>query len=353
MNEPDPIRAWLDDPWRAIRRVAWTLGSGVAVLAILLIVARNLAPADGGLQGLWERLRGVPAASGLLLVGLGLLVSGFRWRELMPLGTWPSGVGLAAIQCAGALLTYATPGPVGEVGAAWLARRWYAVPLAAGLAASVAARVISIVTAGFLALGAWIVFDLPVRGSLQAPIGLVAVGLGLGGVAGVAVAARPEATHRLISWALGPFRGEHRVGRAIAAFDRAVAAGVAAIGAVARRGALAWVRASGWALTGHLAIAGAMAMAAWGVGAHPHLPGILFTYAAVTAGTVLIYAAPGSQLATDGASVGLLVVAAGLSVPDAIAATLLLRVQTLVVLSVGGLGALRLDRAKAHPDPSG
>lgn len=322
---------------RAIWRAFLSAGLGLVVVAVVAwLVARAM---DEDLGAVLARAHpGWLVVAWIAMTNAYVTVSG-RWRALMPPEHRPSLGGLTAIQCSGLLLNYAVPGPVGELGAAWLAQRRYGVPLPDGLATALTGRVIGLVSAAVLALVVWAAFDLPISQDLQAPVGAVAVVMGVGGAAGVWVALRPALAGRLVHAVLGRVTGPGLLGRAAAAMDRIATSLVDALGAVARRGWLAWTTAIAWSLFAHASVALGIGLAAWSLGAEPSAPGVLFTYTAVTAATVLLYAAPGSQVAWDAMLAGLLVASAGLDVADALAVAVIVRVQQISVMAVGA-GAL-------------
>jgi len=114
-----------------------------------------------------------------------------------------------------------------------------------------------------------------------------------------------------------------------------------ALASIGRLGPARYALGAFWALCGHAAVIGGIAIAASGLGASPDPAGLAFTYAVATAGAVVLFAFPGSQVGWDAMFVSLLVGTAGLALPDAVAVTLLVRVQQLFTVLLGGVALLR------------
>ena len=71
----------------------------------------------------------------------------------------------------------------------------------------------------------------------------------------------------------------------------------------------------------------------------------MFSQCAVTAGAVVLFAVPGMQVGWDAAFATLLVTTVGLPVEHALAITVLVRLQQLVVVSVGAFVLVSFLRA--------
>jgi hypothetical protein len=99
----------------------------------------------------------------------------------------------------------------------------------------------------------------------------------------------------------------------------------------------------------HLVVLSGIAIAILSVGATLSLPGLLFTYAATTAGVIVMFALPGSQIGWDALFLGLLVTTAGLSTPDALLITVVVRVQQLSVMVGGAVALTWLVRSNPSP----
>ncbi len=311
------------------------LGLGVVVLAVVLVSRTELG--QGAAQDLLERARWERALLASLLMSAAFFFMGLRWRSLMPPGHRPPALGLTAILLAGLLLNYAFPGPVGELGAAWFAHRRYGLPLADSLASGVAARVVGLATAALVAMGVWLLVDLPVPEGYDRWVAVSALGIGAGGALLALLAARPAPWQRLASRLLEGLARWERARPLALRLERAVVSVTDALSSVVSRGAGAYARAALWAVSGHLTVSVGIGLAAWSFGVLPDPAGLLFTYTLSTAGAVLMFALPGSQLTWDAAFTALLVGACALTLPDALAVAALVRLQQVALQGIGGL----------------
>lgn len=310
------------------------LGLLAVVLPVLAISQTQIA--EGALADLWERARLLPLLLSWATVPLAFYFLGRRWRALIPAPHTPPGGGLAAILAAGLLINTALPGPVGEFGAAWFAHKRYKVPLPLSLASGVGARLVGVWMAAGAAVLVWALADLPTpegwEGAIGSVAGLIAgAGLGLG-----LIVLKPDWVRTISARTLGR-GGEGRIGRALRASNRMVVEVADAQDALRDQGSRGYIACFCWSLVAHLVVLTGIAIAIWSVGAHLSLPGLLFTYAATTAGVILMFALPGSQVGWDALFLGLLVTTAGLSMPDALLITVVVRVQQLSVMVAGAV----------------
>lgn len=337
MTDPAPPDGF--DPARAQRAVrSGLVSAGLAVGAVLLVVL-GLARTEVGSEAVHdvlERMNGPALLAAAALMSLAFVAMALRWRALMPAGHRPPTSGLTAIILAGLLLNYAVPGPFGELGAAWFAHKRYGVPLGGSLASGITARLVGLTTAALLAGGIWLAVDLPVPDGYEAVIGAAAGVSGIGGLALAAMASRPnwwKALARAIAARVPSIGPLPRIAERV----RAAVSGLAdSLAEVLLRGAGAWARAVLWSMAGHAAVTSGIVVAVLGLGGTPDLPGLAFTYATTTSGAVALFALPGSQLGWDALFGALLVGSAGLTLPDAVAVALLVRLQQVAFMVVGG-----------------
>jgi hypothetical protein len=279
---------------------------------------------------------------GWLLAGWGLMTSGMvalalRWRAFFPPDVKAPLFPLTAILLVGGLLNYALPGPAGEVVGAALAARRFGLSTERALAAGVAARFTGLGLAGLVAV------LLVESGVLVLPPDLApwlrATTLVIGGLAAalLVLAAFPEQWKRLARATTGRVRWLSRLHAAVERMADALSS-------LTRIGWLPWLRGAGWALVGHGLVILGVALAARSIGAFPSAAGLVFTYAASTAGAIVLFAFPGGQLGWDGLFASLLVTAAGLEVSPALALTLLVRLQQLLLVTVGAIVLIRALR---------
>ena len=308
--------------------------SAVAMAAVCAAAVAVVAATPQGAAawaGVRARLGWAPLLGAFGLISLAFVAMGHRWRALLPPGPRPPALGLTALVLAGLLLNYAIPGPMGEVGSAWLAHRRYGLRTADALAAGVGARLVGLVVAVLLACGAALAGAVPAGPDWQRSLVLGAAGLGGGTLVAFAVGFWPRL------WA-GPLRRvaarlPPRLGARLAA---GVDGAAATLGALVRRGPRAWLAAAAWSTAGHLAVTAGIFVAVRGLGASPDPAALLFVYGASTAGAVLLFALPGSQVGWDAMFGGLLVGVAALAPPDALVVVGLVRAQQLTFMGLGG-----------------
>lgn len=320
--------------------LARALASGLAGLGVVVVAAVAVSRFDmegDSVETLLTQAAWGPLAAGMMVMTTAFVCMGFRWRALMPAGTKASPMGLTAMVCAGLLLNYAVPGPMGELGAAWFAHRRYKLPMSDSLASGVAARVIGLATASGIALIVWLAVDLPVPESYDNVVAVAAALTGFGGVALSWLAAKPEWWKRTARQLLKPFRGTGRVGQITDKIDRGVSSLADALGRVATRGWRAYATAAGWACLGHVTVVTGIWVVSGSLGVQPDPAGMVFTYCLTTAGAVALFALPGSQVGWDAMFGVLLVGTAGLEPGPAVALALVVRLQQLSVLLLGAV----------------
>lgn len=337
----------------ALRRAALRGFLTAVGLAAACALGLGLVAATPQGAAAWASLRGrlglgsLAAAFGL--ISLAFVAMGHRWRALLPPGDRPPALGLTALVLAGLLLNYAIPGPMGELGAAWLAHRRYGLRTADALAAGVGARLVGLAMAVSLACGAALAGAVPAGPDWQRSLILGAGALGLVTLLGFLIGFWPSL------WAAPLHRAAARLpGRLGVRATAAVDAAAFTLSALVRRGPRAWISAAVWSLAGHLAVTAGIAVAVWGLGAAPALLPLLFVYATSTAGAVLLFALPGSQVGWDALFGGLLVGVAGLLPEDALVVVALVRAQQLSFMGIGAAVVawmLRPKRSAPLPDP--
>lgn len=321
------------------------MGAGLALAAIALTVAAA-ASADvtaGAVREVWARSNPLAFAASFTVMTLGLVFLAARWRAMMPVRDHVGLLPLTALFTIGTLLNYALPGPVGEFASAALAGRRFRMPAETAFAAAAHARFIGLGVAGLLSGSLLLVTDLPVPPDLDRWVGVAVAAISGAAIGLAALSARPELLRAIGRATVGRFRALARLQASIERFADA-------LGTVGRLGPLRYLVGAGWALCGHATIIGGIYIAANGLGAAPDFTGLAFTYAVATAGAVVLFAFPGSQVGWDAMFATLLVHTAGLALPDALAVTLLVRSQQLFTVLLGGVALLQVA---AGPDDSG
>lgn len=314
---------------------------GILALTIAAAVTTLSGRVDDALRVLSQVNLGYLLVAWLVMTaGMGALA--LRWRTFFPAGTHAGVVPLTSILFVGLLLSYALPGPVGEVAGAALAHRRFGVRTEAALAAGITARFVGLAMAGLVAL---IFVE---SGAVALPptagpwIRAATVLLGLGTVALAALAAWPGALRRVSTATVGRLPWFATLHASILRFADA-------LGALGRAGPLTYARGAAWALIGHACVVAGIWVAGAGMGATPDIAGLVFTYAASTAGAIALFVIPGGQLGWDTSFASLLVATAGLDVPSALALTLLVRVQQLSLVILGSAQLLRELRDGTAP----
>lgn len=317
---------------QALRGVALTvLAMGLGVWAV--------AQSDVGAEAIADlarQARPLPLAAALLAMSSGMLFLALRWRALMPaeVRARVAVLPLAGILFVGTLLNYALPGPAGEFVAAAIAGRRFGMPSEVALAASMHGRFIGLAMAGVVAGALYIAAEMPVPPDLRPWIGMATLGVTALSLSLAWFSARPGLLRRVADATTGRFAWLERVHAPVARLADALGGG-------GSLGAEAWARAAGWALAGHALVIVGTGLAAVAFGGVPDPAGLAFTYAMATAGAIVLFAFPGSQVGWDASFTSLLVTTAGLSLPQALATAMVVRVQQLVVVAIGAVALLR------------
>lgn len=336
----------------AARKAALSAVGALAALGLLVLAVGHWSPEGAQPAEVLARARVMPMLAALLVMTGGMWFMALRWRALMPGARRASAAALTAIECVGLLLNYALPGPVGEVAIAWMVHRRYGVTVSSALAAGVCSRVIGLSAAGVLALLARSQGDLPIPDDYQGLIGATTALIGLAAAALVGVAAFPSVLLRvagriptrrpLLARLVGALRSLADALRSLRELD-----------------ARAWSEAVLWAFCGHFSVAGGIALAAYALGLTPPFAGVLYTYCAATAGVVIVFALPGGQVGWDAMFCSFFMVTTATSAGDALAVTLIVRLQQMLLLGAGALamplfgeavsGSPSLAPAERHP----
>jgi len=265
---------------------------------------------------------------------IGLVFLAARWRALMPTNTPVQLIPLTAILVTGTLLNYALPGPVGEFVAAGMAARRWKLPPEQTFAAGVHARFVGLALAGIVALALFLLADMPVPDGYQTAIGTATSLVATGGVALFVLSSRPALLRGVGRWVLSLQICPRRLASILQPRCDALADALATVGNL---GFKRYASAAAWALGGHACVVGGLGIVAIGLGATPNLAGLLFTYAMTTAGAVVLFAFPGSQVGWDALLSGLLAFAAGVPLTTAVGVAVVVRVQQLFVVVLGAV----------------
>jgi len=329
---------------RAVRRGLWSVAAflGAIGLAAIAIARTDLGALHT--DDLLQRARPLWLLAATAIMSLAFVFMSLRWRALLPREQRPPVMGLTAIILAGLLLNYALPGPVGELGAAWFTSRRYGVGTARALASGVTARAIGLATAALLGFTFWFIAPLELPEGTGRAIGLAVAAIGSGGLALIALTLRPDLWIRLADQVARRVNAQGAVGKVVHKLRDGVVSLASAAHQVLHGGRGPLLEAAGWSLLGHLTVTSGIAVAVAGLDATVDWLGLVFTYTTTTAGAVVLFAFPGSQLGWDALFATLLATAAGLPQADAVAVSVLVRVQQLLYMVVGGVVVLWLVR---------
>jgi len=196
------------------------------------------------------------------------------------------------------------------------------------------------------AVAVWALADLPTPEGWEGAIGTVAGIIAVAGIGLALIVLMPHLVRDLSTKTLGR-GGSGRIGNLLRSTDKMIAQVTEAQEALKAQGGVGYIACFCWSLLAHIVVLAGIAIAVWSVGASLSLPGLLFTYAATTAGVIIMFALPGSQVGWDALFLGLLVTTAGLSTADALLITVVVRVQQLSVMVAGAVALSWLLKGSA------
>ncbi len=301
---------------------------------------------------LWEQAAWPPLLLAFFVLFGGLFFMGLRWRALLPGRSGVSRLGIAGICAAGQLMNMALPGPVGELAQAALVQRSYGVDAPVALAASVHARFVGVTSGALIALAVWLLAPLPIPESARPLVSGAVILVAFWGGVLAAVAFWPRLLLVPLRFGLDGI-SRWRPGHPRAWLERGFRLLLGFAEALSTLGQdLGWphLAAAGYNLLGVASITSGAWIASWALGQPGDPAGLLFTQCALTAGAVMLFAMPGMQVGWDAGFAALLVTTVGLPVEHALAITVMVRCQQLVV---AGLGAAVLAWAVRREPGSG
>lgn len=313
----------------------------MALLLLLVLAFGATSVGRDTLVDLWSRAEPLGLVGAIALISLSQPCVAMRWRSLLPRDARrPGPLFLTGVLCVGLVFNYALPGPVGELVSAVMVRRRSSIPAAEALAALAVSRMIGLGSACAVAGVLWLVAPVETPEGWEAVFTAAAWFLLAGAVGLGLVAALPQVPRAMFGALVRPLAARPgRIGALAGRADAAATQLLDAVTATLRRGPLAYVEATLWACGGHLAVATGLTLAAWSIGAEPLWSGVVFTYAAATAGALALFLFPGSHVGWDLSFAALLTLSAGMTATDATAITVVARVQQSVIVLLG-LGAL-------------
>lgn len=269
---------------------------------------------------------------GLLLaaavMSLGPACLAARWRSFFPQEARAPIGPLTVVLLVGTMLNYALPGPVGEFVGASMAAKRFGLSAEAAFAAGIHARFVGL---GLSGLAALILVEsglVPLPEGTGPWIRTATIIIGSGTVVLAVLSAFPKHFQQLTDATLGRFAFLAKLHASVTRF-------VIALGQIREGGPMPYFQAAGWAIAGHGCIIFGVWIAGLSMDAPPAWAGTVFTYAASTAGSIALFALPGGQLGWDAMFSSLLVATTRVEVAVALAITMVVRLQQLVLILIG------------------
>ncbi|MEE2751435.1 MAG: lysylphosphatidylglycerol synthase transmembrane domain-containing protein [Myxococcota bacterium] len=290
----------LATPRTLLTAILVALGS-VVLLTVALIA---MFPTDlplGEVRRILSNTNPMGLVAGLVVMTFGMAFVAIRWRALMPAAKDVGTPSLTGIVCAGLMLNYALPGPVGELGAAMLVRHRHGIPATTALAASVHARMIGLSLAGILAAITYLFAELPIPADHHDTVAIATICIATGATGLGLLSAFPGWIRKGSSLTLGAIatRLPQKLGKVAQRTHETVMDLADALAQTGRLGIKRYLAAAFWALAAHASVTVGIWLSCQAMGFNPYLPGVLFTYCAATAAVVALIAFPGSQVGWD------------------------------------------------------
>lgn len=322
------------------------------IISIALVVAVFIALEQSNHAQLYETLSQAEPAYlilSFLSMSLAFLGMGLRWRALMPCS--PPALPLSGIVCAGLLLNYATPGPLGELAAAYFAAQRYPLSLSQALASGIIARVVGLISAALMGAFIWFVFPISVSPDLLIPIQMISLfclGIGAGLFALLFFSSHWSSLAQRISVSMEQSVGwKKKPKQALEAIIK-LCQDASTLSDTPQSSYLGAVF---WSLFSHCAVILGIVFLVLSMHTDVFLTGIVFTYAVTTAGAVLLFALPGSYIGWDALFLGLLLSTAQLTQTESFAIVGIVRLQQLSYMLLGGISLNWLINPNPKPKP--
>lgn len=255
-----------------------------------------------------------------------------RWRSL--LRTKPPSTELSALICAGLLLNYAAPGPVGEFGTAWFANQRYKIPFTDAFAAVGIARLIGLLSAAALGGVIWLLADLPIQNEHLIFINGISIATFVMAISLLILTVFPDYCAQVVQKLIPKKFSKIKL---VEKFHQALNSLTKSITMVMQMGLKAFAQTVLWSFCAHLVVTLSIIVIAVAINAPFNVGGIFFTYTITTAGSVLLFLLPGSYIGWDALFFGLLVGSAAIPPEYAILIVAVVRVQQLFFMILGGI----------------
>ena len=252
-----------------------------------------------------------------------------RWISLMPdQEINPPVFPTTGIICAGLLLNYAVPGPVGEFASAWFVHKKYKITLSNSLASGLSARFIGLLSSMIIGVVLWYFCVIPTPEKFEQTIEILTWLIASMAIGLITLLMLPHPKKWLHIDKIFP--RSKRIVDGISSFYESVQQTL-------------WNNSRGlylaifWSICAHLVMVGGICCSVLAFGGEIRFIGLLFTYTTTTAAAILLFALPGSYLGWDALFFALLVSSAGLQAPVAAAVALCTRIQQFIYMVFGGI----------------
>ena len=304
----------------------WVLFSVLLIFVLTTLISSNT---DIDIIGTLKRGHPFWLTIGFALMSCAFIFMSLRWISLMPTKEiHPPIFPTTGIICAGLLLNYAVPGPVGEFASAWFVHQKYKVKLSDSLASGLSARFIGLLSSMIIGVLLWYCCVIPTPEKFENTIEILtwliaSIALGL-----IVLLILPHPQKWLHIDKLFP--KTKKITDGISTFYESIQKTI-------------WGNTRGlylaifWSICAHLVMVSGICCSVLAFDGEINFIGLLFTYTTTTAAAILLFALPGSYLGWDALFFALLVSSAGLQAPVAAAVALCTRIQQFIYMVLGGM----------------
>ena len=304
----------------------WLLFSVLLIFVLTTLISSNT---DIDIIGTLKRGQPFWLTIGFALMSCAFIFMSLRWISLMPTKEiHPPVFPTTGIICAGLLLNYAVPGPVGEFASAWFVHKKYEIKLSDSLASGLSARFIGLLSSMIVGVLLWYFCVISTPEKFEHTIDILTWLIASMAVSLIVLLILPHPKKWLRIHKILP--QTQRIVDGISSFYESIQETL-------------WGNARGlslaifWSLCAHLVMVSGICCSVLAFDGEINFIGLLFTYTTTTAAAVLLFALPGSYLGWDALFFALLVSSAGLQTPVAAAVALCTRIQQFIYMVFGGM----------------
>ena len=310
------------------RGIRWVLLSILLVFVLITIIS---ASTDIDIIGTLKQGSLLWLILGFSLMSCAFLFMALRWIALMPQeasNPKPPMFPITGIICAGLLLNYAVPGPVGEFASAWFAHQKYSLKLSDSLASGLSARFIGLLSSMIIGVVLWYFCTIPTPEEFSNTIEILTwliTGMAIGLIT-LCLLPHPQKWIHVEKY----IPKTKKLVEGLSSFYESVQHTL-------RGNPKGLFLATCWSVCAHLVMVFGISCSVIAFGGEIHWIGLIFTYTITTAAAILLFALPGSYLGWDALFFALLISGAGLQAPVAVAVALCTRMQQFLYMLFGGV----------------